>query len=144
MEQLFFRITESKEIANRKKMAALFGSLPPGSYLLTVKPSKQRSNQQNRFWWGYIVPTVKDALREAGFDDIRTDQDCHELLKAMFFKKEIVNVNTGEILTTVGSTTEATTVIFAERIAEIQKWASDYLGVVLLDPGQRLEIDFTP
>ncbi len=140
--EVIFKISEGGELENTKQLRRFFKDLLPGSYLLIAKPAKQRSLQQNKYWWGYLVPTVKDALRDMGFEDIRTNNDCHELLKSMFFKKEIVNHTTGEVLTTVGSTTEATTVIFSERIADIQQWAAQYLNIVVLDPGQKIEIDF--
>lgn len=139
--QITFTISDG-QIINPKMLGDFFRAHSEGTYLLTSKATKIRTVQQNRYWWGYLVPTCRHGLNSIGFDDIKNDQQCHDLLKGLFFKKSVTNVNTGEVIEFAGSTAECSTVDFAERIAEVQKWASEYLSIVILDPGQSLQIDY--
>ena len=112
--------------------------LPDGKYKLTIeKIYNKRSNQQNRYLWGVVYPIVRDGLVEVGYDEFNHDTDCektHSLCKYLFLKTEMVNKKTGEIIETVRSTAELTTIETMEYWADIDHWASEYLGVVIPDP----------
>lgn len=138
--EVTFTIDADGEITNRKSVAQFFRGHSEGTYLLTSKATKIRTVQQNRYWWGYVVPTCRQGLNFMGFDDIKTDQQCHDLLKGLFFKKSVVNVNTGEVIEFAGSSAECSTVEFADRIAEVQKWAAEYLSIVILDPNTQTQL----
>ena len=118
-------------------------SLPNGKYKLTIeKLYRKRSNEQNKFLWGVIYPIVRDGLVEVGYDEFNHDTDCektHSLCKYLFLKTEMVNKKTGEIIETVRSTAELTTIETMEYWACIDQWASEYLGVVIPDPDPNYE-----
>lgn len=108
---------------------------------LTVsKRKKERSIQQNSYYWAAVIPITKQGLIDAGYQNIGI-AEVHQLLKGMFLKKEIVNEATGDILTLAGSTAELSTVEFLEFIEKIATWLAEYLNVILPEPGQQIEIE---
>lgn len=111
--------------------------------VLTVeKKKKGRSLEQNAYYWGIVVPMVREGLREAGWE-IGTNSEAHELMKRMFLKQEVVNKETGETMETTGSTTKCSTVDMMEYFADIQKWASEFLGLYIPDPNEQVSIEFS-
>lgn len=108
-----------------------------GSFLVKFEPRKKRSLNQNSFYWAVVIPIVKDALRDAGFDDVKSTEDVHTILKSTFLKKQIPNHKTGECLEVIRSTTELTTKEFKDFIDEVGKWCAEYLSVYLPAPGQQ-------
>jgi len=129
------RITNSVPIRN------FFKELPDGSYMARFTPRKIRSLNQNAYYHGIMVPMVKEGLRDAGYDEIKTNADAHEVLKTLFLKKDIVNKTTGQLVATIpGSTTDLTTIEFNGYMDEIGKWASEFLGIYIPPPGMQTTI----
>lgn len=123
-------------IINMDEFKQLFYGLKNGKYHLTLKDARKRSISQNRYYSGVVVSLVRTGLYEAGFDEVRTNDDAHEVLKGLFNKKEVVNKITGEVITTVLSTTELSISEFDKYIERICKWAAEYLAVVIPAPNQ--------
>ena len=114
--------------------------LKDGDYIVTVERQKKtRSIQQSRYYWGVVVPLVKDGLNDIGYK--LTTESVHEFLKGQFNVKEIINENSGEILKAVGSTTELTTSGMMEYFAQIQQWATEYLNIYIPDPNQQTTLN---
>jgi hypothetical protein len=95
---------------------------------------RRRTNQQNRYYWGAVVPIVRDGMKELGVE-LSTD-GVHELLKFRFLKQELTT-NDGEIIQTVRSSTELTPQEFNDFIASIQQWSAEYLGIDIPDPNEQ-------
>lgn len=108
-----------------------------GSFIVKLEPRKKRSLSQNGFYWGIIIPIVKDALRDAGYDEVKSAEDVHTILKSLFIKKQIVNHKTGEVLEVAGSTAELSTKEFMAFMDDIGKWCAEYLSIALPAPGQQ-------
>jgi hypothetical protein len=106
--------------------------------LSVERKKKKRSIDQNRYYWKVVVPMAKAGLYDVGY--IYTLKETHERMKRMFIIKEKVNFKTGEIEQITGSTTELTTTEMMEYFAQIQQWASEYLGVVIPSPNEQMEI----
>jgi len=114
-------------------------ALPLGKYLVSIKSTKGRSNDQNAYYWAVVVPLVYEGLRQAGFDSVRNKEDAHEIMKALFLKvtEEKADIKIEKVL----STTELTTIGFAEYLMNISTWAIDYLGVSIPEPNQQMEFE---
>lgn len=125
-------------VRNKAAGETLIQLVEPGKYLVSFKPYKRRSLNQNGYWWGCLVPLVKQGLNDAGWNDIRTNEDAHEYLKSIFVKKSIVNFNTGEVATFTGSTTELNTTEFAKLVDDVIQWAVEFLGIQIPYPGESL------
>ena len=100
---------------------------------------RRRTVQMNSYYWGVMVPLVASGLQDAGY---RVDREStHEFLKSTFNKKEIVNEDTGEILHTIGSTSQMSTVEMMEYFAEITQWSAEFLNIEIPLPGEQIRIN---
>lgn len=98
---------------------------------------KKRSNMQNAFYHGICVPMVQQGMYELGTE--MSLQETHEFLKIEFNYKEVPSLH-GELMKVPRSTTELTTVEFMVYIEKIQRFASEYLGIVIPDPNSAPEL----
>lgn len=96
---------------------------------------KKRSNDQNAYWWGVVIPLVYEGLNHLGNEF--TQMETHELLKAQCNAKEIEGKD-GLLITAPHSTANLSTVEFMELIDRVQRWSAEYLGVVIPNPGEQL------
>jgi len=88
-------------------------------------PKKDRSLEQNAYYWGVIIKTLGDHF---GYEK----EEMHEALKWHFLRKH------ESPLPTVKSTTRLNTKEFVDYIERIQRWASIEHGVYLPDPNEGL------
>ena len=103
------------------------------------KAKKKRSTQQNRFYYGVIIPIVQNCLKEAGH--IMTNESTHDLIKLKFLKETLfVNETTGEVIERIKSTTELSTSQFMDLLAEINNFTFEYFGVSLPSPNDDLTL----
>jgi hypothetical protein len=103
------------------------------------KAKKKRSTQQNRFYYGVIIPIVQNCLKEAGH--IMTNESTHDLIKLKFLKEALfVNEETGEVIERIKSTTELSTSQFMDLLAEINNFTFEYFGVTLPTPNDDLTL----
>ena len=93
---------------------------------------------QNAYYFGVVLPLVMSGLNDAGYKVSK--ESTHEFLKATFFKQELVNEQTGEILQTVGSTAKMSTVQMMEYFEDITRWAAEFLNVQIPGPGEQIEL----
>ena len=107
------------------------------------KVKKTRSNPQNNFYWGVVLPIVQNGLKEAT-GEFRTAENIHYniLLKMFAPEREIINTDTGECISEKISSSEMTTSQFMDYIVDIQKWAAEFLGVDIPDPNEKIELNF--
>ncbi|MDA7514223.1 hypothetical protein N8508_00380 [bacterium] len=99
---------------------------------------KKRSVEQNRYYYGVVVPIVTAALIDSG---VRvTDGNTHDFLKLEFLKYDVPTEN-GEYITMVKSTTELSTSEFMDYTAEIQQWAAEFLGIEIPNPNEQMKLD---
>jgi len=112
-----------------------------GDYVLTIeKKSKKRSLSQNAYYWGVVVPIVKQGLKDIGYR--MTTETTHDYLKTNFNIIEIANEINGEIISFIGSTTEMSTSQMMDYFAKITQWAAEFLGVQIPEPNEQLTITF--
>jgi RNA-binding protein YhbY len=126
-------------ITNPKVVREKF-TLQDGKYLVSIKSIKKRSLQQNAYYHGVVVPMVKEGLREAGYNEVRTNEDAHEILKHLFLKKKITSEKSGEEITIAGSTAKLKTVEFNQFLEDIWQWAATYLNISIPQPNEQLII----
>lgn len=111
-----------------------------GEYVMTIeRKRRKRSLMQNSYYWGVVVPLVKEGLLDVGYR--MTTEAVHEFLKGQFAIIEVVNERTGEVLKSIGSTSEMTTSKMMDYFAEITQWAAEYLNVQIPQPNEQLKIE---
>lgn len=116
-------------------------TLPKGRYRVTVERwRKAKSNPQLGYLFACVYPLVLRALNDAGWEFTSVDE-VDEYCKSMFAEREVLNRNTGEILSVPGLKRNFTTTDMMAYIAAIQSWASEFLGVVIPDPEQQIDLN---
>ncbi|HEY9874610.1 MAG TPA: hypothetical protein V6D12_14315 [Candidatus Obscuribacterales bacterium] len=96
---------------------------------------KQRSNSQNRYYWGVIVEILSE---HTGF----TREEMHEILKHKFLKTfGIMNTNNGpQEFERTKSTTELSTKEMEEFLSQVRVWASAELGCWIPEPNEEVGV----
>ena len=107
------------------------------------KAKKERSNQQNRFYWGVVIPLIQNGLLEAT-GELRSDNNIHyKILLPMFAPvNELINKDTGECISEKITSSDMTTIQFMQFILEVQKWSAEFLGVDIPNPNEETLITF--
>lgn len=107
-----------------------------GPYDVTLKPRRAtRSNQQSRYYFGVVVRSFTDFLKDQG-QQVSTEE-AHDLLKAKFLSRELVNLDTGEpIGATLRSLTELDVNEMARFIDSCIRWLEEVFGIVVPQPDQ--------
>ena len=95
--------------------------------LMIGKHRNQRSNKQNRYYWGCVLPLIAEHTGH-GVDEL------HEVFKRLFLKKKFV-VWDGKEIAMPGSTPEQDTLEFTEYIEKICVEAATKLGITIPPPG---------
>lgn len=128
------------KMKNKDFFIKYVSTLPDGEYILTLeKQKKKRSINQNRYYFGVVLPILLHHFRQIGFNNIQTHEQVHEILKFKFLKESIVN-DDGTFLERIKSTTELSTSEFMDYVAEIQQWAAEQFDLDIPDPNEILEL----
>lgn len=107
--------------------------------------NSDRSQDQNRYYWGIVVYLLRDKLEELGYvsGDLVGDGDIgplsseevHEFLKDKFARIDIFNSETSEVIGTRSmSTKDMTKREFHVYIERIRRWAAEMLHLDIPDP----------
>ena len=128
---------ENKLWRNIKAYKQYLNDLPHGRYKVVVTQVDQRSLQQNS-WIHAILPDLVLALRDAGYSEVKTTEDAKDIIKTLFFKKEITNGT--ETIEVIQGTSKTSKLDFTTKAEEIIRWASEYLGIDVAPPSEQTEI----
>ena len=101
------------------------------------KPKKRRSNNQNSYYWGVLVPITQSAISDA-WGEVWSKDKTHEYLKENFCFREKVNEKTGEIIKVPKSTTENTTTEQEVYHLEIRKHLLEWFDVDAPEPNEEI------
>lgn len=97
-----------------------------------------RSNQQNRYYFGCIVPIICEAFKDLGHRINR--EECHEFLKSKCNPVDVITPD-GEFLGSLpGSTKELSTAEFSEYVDRVVRWSSEVLGVTIPEAEKQMTI----
>lgn len=134
------------KITNRNGMLSDLQRFEGKSVELTLSRRRNtRSNSQNAYMWGCVIPIVRQGLIDAGWEreKVNSAEVVHELLKDMFCpREEVINENTGEVMRLPATTTNITTTQMMEYIADIQRWGAEFLGINIPDPNEQIQMVF--
>ena len=95
---------------------------------------KNRSNQQNKYYWAVIVKTLSE---ETGYEP----DEIHEIIKHKFLTKHVLmQSKSGKTISASfnNSTSSLDTKEFEELMSKIRIWASSQLGIWLPEPNEVL------
>ena len=91
--------------------------------LIVRRVRKDRSSNENRYYFGVVVKMLGDEL---GY----TPEEMHEALKFHFLRDE------SRKLPTVKSTADLSTVEFESYLTQIRQWASVEMGIYIPLPNE--------
>lgn len=94
-------------------------------YLTIHRERKQKSNQQNKYYWSVVIPILSDHL---GYEK----EEMHSALSYHFLrvkKKGLVFVRSTQL-------NDWKTAEWEAYMDKIKRWAADTFGVEILDPNQ--------
>ena len=103
------------------------------------KPKKKRSNNQNAFYWGVIIPLMQQGAKDTWGESWSIDK-AHKHLSKLFVFHESVNQKTGEITQTPKSTTELTTTDWEVYVTEIRIYLLENFDIDAPEPNQELTL----
>lgn len=110
--------------------------------LLTFeKPKKKRSNNQNSYYWGVLIPLTKKAILDT-WGEVWSIEKTHSYLKENFCFYEKVNESTGEVIKVPKSTTENTTTEMEFYHLEIRKHLLEWFNVDAPEPNENLTLNY--
>lgn len=118
---------------NRKLFVDILKRFEGKEIKLTIQMNfRKRTNQENAYYWGCIIPIMQTCYYQAGYlwDKDRT----HEALRFRFLKTERVNKLTGEMFEDILSTTELSTVDAEYYYQQIRDFALDYFNAIIPEP----------
>jgi hypothetical protein len=115
--------------------------LPDATYQAKIERKDKRSTQQNRYLHGVMLPIIRDALREAGWNQIKTIEDAKDFVKLQFLKYDLVNEKTGEVKEGYRNTSALTKLQFMELVQDVQIWLQEYFSIYLPLPGEQTKMD---
>jgi hypothetical protein len=119
---------------NAKQFRVDLDSLPPGKYLHTVdKYHRKASPLQFGYLYGLVYPLSMIALNDAGYEFTNIDQ-VDQFWKGLFANKEVINRETGQIMTIPLSKSEFMTIDEMTYTDAIRNYCSEYLGAHIPDP----------
>lgn len=138
--EIYTKVEKGNIKQNRNLFIDALKSFEGKGIVITIEKRKnKRSNPQNAYFHGVVLPLVYAGLKELGHT--MPLQDVKDLLKLKFLKVPIfVNENTGEITEKIKNTSELTTTEFMEFVSEIQKWSAENLGVDIPEPKENIKI----
>lgn len=142
--QYFGQIDETGKLnlTNNKGFLSDLKALAGKWIVLTVENKSKRSNKQNSYFHGVIIPIVKEHLLDLGWKEARSNEWVKNYIKYNCLIKEVANEETGETIKTLGETSGLSTGEFMEFIADVQQWCADKLDLYIPDPGEVLEMKF--
>lgn len=108
--------------------------------LTIAKVKKKRSNNQNAYYWGLLIPLTQNAIKTE-WGEIWSKEKTHEFYKLHFNYVEKVNENTSEVIKIPKSTTDNTTTQQEEYHAQIREFLKDWFNVTAPLPNEDLELN---
>ena len=108
--------------------------------LTIAKAKKKRSNNQNAYYWGLLIPLTQNAIKTE-WGEIWSKEKTHEFYKLHFNYVEKVNETTSEVIKIPKSTTDNTTTQQEEYHAQIREFLKDWFNVTAPLPNEDLELN---
>lgn len=142
MEVIITKITDGKMTRPAYLQIKEFIAKNEGKHIeINLKKARsKRSDQQNKYMWGVVIPYLQDGFKNIGYQ--LSKDEVHQFIKSKFNLIEIVNEKTGEAVAVPLSTTELTKTEFGEYLEKIFQFSAEFLGVVIPSPNEQITMNF--
>jgi hypothetical protein len=136
-------VVDGKMTSNRELLSKTMCSFEGMDVDITIeKHRRKRSNPQNSYLHGAVLPIIRNRLIELGINEAQSKEWVFDFVKANCLVTEIVNKETGEVLKSLGKSSALATWEFNEFIERIQQYCSDKLSLYIPNPGEYLHLSF--
>ena len=127
---------------NRTTVLNAIKSFEGKEVVITIdRLKKKRSNNQNSYYWGVLIPLTKKAILDT-WGEVWSIEKTHSYLKENFCFYEKVNESTGEVIKVPKSTTENTTTEMEFYHLEIRKHLLEWFNVDAPEPNENLTLNY--
>lgn len=92
------------------------------------KAAKRRSDAQNRYMWGILIPAVQKAMREEG--SIYTPEEVHDIMKESLGHYKVVEYH-GQRFKILERTKSLSTEEFCSYVDTYRAWAEENLHIYI-------------
>ena len=117
-------------------MNFIIGSEGKEISIMLSRVGKKRTNKQNAFYWGVVIPMVTEFMQEAGNDV--DGEDVHLYLKGEVGKlREVIHLPSGEIAMITQTSTQLSTQEWEIYIEKIRRWAAEF-SLLIPFPGESI------
>lgn len=103
------------------------------------KKRKNRSLEQNRYYFGVVCECFQIGAKETWGEEI-SKEEAHENLKKECNYKELVSEDSGEIFRLVKTTSNLNTLGFEEYLERCRKFIYTWFNITVPMPNEQLEI----
>jgi len=126
---------------NRKLIKQAIESFEGKEIVLKIeRVTKQRSNQQNNFYWGVIVTITKQAILEY-WGEVWSEKEIHTyLLQNVPTYRQVVNIKTGEVSEVLKSSSQMTTTEMCDWWERIRQYMAVNFDVQIPEPNEDLKL----
>jgi hypothetical protein len=139
--EIISRVENGKIVRNRTLVVNALNSFQNSDIVITIQKQKiKRTNNQNHYYFGVIIPLVQDGLKDIT-GEIYTKEETHTFLKSQFNFSELVNEKTGEIVKIPKSTTDNTTTEMEVYHEQIRNFAQEFLNIKIPLPLENLKLE---
>ena len=139
--QYFGQVDNNGRFSNLSAFLSDLSGLVGKHIRITIEPKGKRSNNQNSYFHGVVVPIVKAHLLDLGWKEAKSNEWVKNYIKYNCLIIEQQNEKTGEVIKTLGETSALTKGEFMDFIADVQRWASEELGLYVPDPNEILKLE---
>ena len=117
------------KLSGRQGFDAAMSRFPDGHVVVSVKVVRSsRSSRQNRYWHGVVIPLFAE---HCGYEFA----EMKDVLSLKLIPKEITDMDTGEVRTIPGHTSDLNTKEFNDLIERAQRLGAE-MGIDIPSPGE--------
>lgn len=141
-KDIFILHTEGGIVQNKTPFTKFIRGLKDGKHLLERSNYNKRSNQQNRYLHGVLIPEFRKAMVNCGYDTLKNDVQAKRVLKSMFLKRQLINKETGEVIEYIQDTSDCSKEELNILIDEVIKFAAEEMSYQIPYPNEQTMIEY--
>ena len=129
-------------IVNDKLFREELSRLDNGRYdIIIQKHKRHKSNPQLGYLYSAVYPMFLQAAIDFGWEDFTSVDDVDVWCKSMFAGKEIINRQTGQIITVPGLKRDMTTLDMSVYTNQVRDYAAENFGCYIPEPMEQMKIE---
>lgn len=129
-------------IVNDKLFREELSRLGNGRYDVVIqKHRRSKSNPQLGYLFGCVYPLFLRAAIDMGWEDFTSVEDVDVWCKSMFAGKEIINRQTGQIMSVPGLKRDMTTTEMSAFTNQVRDYAAENFACYIPGPMEQMKIE---